>query len=181
MAVSHWRCVMATFMGPALIVTSLLGHRSSSTHFWLHQTTPISDAGWGQTFSKPCDSVVDRTFGNTQTSPLLLNLIYTCLDLLLSSLLKPYLTEKGYGVSEISLTNSTDIARLAALLTACPNSITLDEEKKSEWNFTIQSSTSPFLWLKLVWIWPGSCRAWPRPCVWQTHVHRCQRTAKQYR
>lgn len=59
----------------------------------------------------------------------MLNLIYTFLDLLLTSLLKPYLTEKGYGVSEISLTNSTDVARLAALLTACPNSITLDETK----------------------------------------------------
>lgn len=35
------------------------------------------------------------------------------------------LTEEGYGVSEISLTNSADIARLAALLTACPHSITL--------------------------------------------------------
>lgn len=63
---------------------------------------------------------------------LLLNLIYTCLDLLLTSLLKPYLTEKGYGVSEISLTNSADVARLAALLTACPYSITLDEEKKKK-------------------------------------------------
>ena len=113
----------------------------------------------------------------------MLNLIYTFLDLLLTSLLKPYLTEKGYRVSEISLTNSTDVARLAALLTACPNSITLDEtknKKKKRLKFhNTKFNITQFLWLKLVW--PGSCRAWPRPCVWQTHVHRCQRTVKQYR
>lgn len=46
----------------------------------------------------------------------------------------PYLTEKGDGISEISLTNGADVPRLAALLTAGPHSITLDEEKKTrEW------------------------------------------------
>lgn len=38
-----------------------------------------------------------------------------------------YLTEKDYRVPEISLTNCADVTCLAALLTACPHSITLNE------------------------------------------------------
>ncbi len=53
-------------------------------------------------------------------------------NLLLTSLLRSYLTEKGYGISEISLTNRTDVACLAALLTACPHSITLHKKKKKK-------------------------------------------------
>lgn len=41
--------------------------------------------------------------------------------------MNPYLTEKCNGVSKISLTNSTDITCLAALLTASSHSITLDD------------------------------------------------------
>ena len=52
--------------------------------------------------------------------------------LLLTSLLGPYLTEKGYGVPEVSLANGTDIARLAALLTAGPHAITLGETTGSD-------------------------------------------------
>lgn len=45
-----------------------------------------------------------------------------------------YLTEKGYGLSEISLTNGTDVACLAALLTACPHAIALNKTgKKNHW------------------------------------------------
>lgn len=108
-------------------------------------------------------------------------------NLALTSLLSPYLTEKGYGVSEISLTNGTDVACLAALLTACPHSITLHEtQKKKEWNLkriklnsSLNSRNVEHIQYVCVWILPGSCRAWPRPYVWQTHVHRCRRTAKQ--
>lgn len=115
--------------------------------------------------------------------------LYVTFTFFLPSLLSSYLTEKGNGLSEISLTNSTDISRLTALLTASPHPVTLDETEK-EW--LLKNKTLLFkgvksrvrMWLYLLTgeisqIWPGSCRAWPRTSVWLIHVHRCQRTEKQ--
>lgn len=45
-----------------------------------------------------------------------------------------YLTHQSYGVFEISLTNGTDVTRLAALLTAGPHFIALKESHTQKRN-----------------------------------------------